>query len=175
MGKKGLLKMKINRKNKIMLLTGVTVLAVICGTVALKVGSIKNDKKINSVSVAKISSEQEESNRVSFISSHINKVNYKFNSMEVQTPQFEIITINFIENSLDSSNPKFDFEEGDWVAILDIKEETINNSTFYFADRDTVIQDMHLKEVDNTYIPHESIIDQLEDEDEDYNYKRDAE
>ena len=166
--------MKINRKNKIILLTGVTTLAVICSTVALGLGFTKNNKKATSTPIAKISSTKE-SNRVSFISSHINKVNYKFNSMEVQTPQFEIITINFIENSLDSSNPKFDFEEGDWVAILDVKEETRNNSTFYFADRDRVIQDMHLKEVDNTYIPQESIVDQLEDEDEDYNYKRDPE
>ena len=167
--------MKINRKNKIILLTGVTTLAVICSTVALKVGAIKNNKKVTSAPVAKISSEQEESNRVSFISSHVNKVNYKFNYMEVQTPDFEIITVNFIENSLYDSNPKFDFEEGDWVAILDVKEETRNNSTFYFADRDTVIQDMYLEEASNTYIPHESIIDQLEDTQEDYNYKRDAE
>ena len=167
--------MKINRKNKIILLTGVTTLAVICSTVALGLGFTKNNKKVTSAPVAKISSGQEESNRVDFIGSHVNKVNYKFNYIEVQTSEFEIITVNFIENSLYDSNPKFNFEEGDWVAILDVKEETRNNSTFYFADRDTVIQDMHLKEVDNTYIPHESIIDQLEDEDEDYNYKRDAE
>ena len=167
--------MKINRKNKIILLTGVTTLAVICSTVALGLGFTKNNKKVTSVPVAKISSEQEESNRVSFISSHVNKVNYKFNYMEVQTPDFEIITVNFIENSLYDSNPKFNFEEGDWVAILDVKEETRNNSTFYFADRDTVIQDMYLEEASNTYIPQESIVDQLEDEDEDYNYKRDAE
>ena len=49
MSKKGLLKMKINRKNKIILLTGVTTLAVIYSTVALGLGFTKNNKKATSI------------------------------------------------------------------------------------------------------------------------------
>ena len=77
---------------------------------------------------------------INFIKCHINKIDYQFNYMEIQTFDFETIIINFLDNTLDGNNPKFNFKEGDWAVVLNAKSLNRNGSTFYFADGDTVIQ-----------------------------------
>lgn len=128
---------------------------------------------VTSSPVAKISSSNTNNytKGISFIRCHINKVDYDFNYMEIQTFDFETIIINFLDNSLSKDNPKFNFSEGDWAVVLNAKSLSRNGSTFYFADGDTVIQECDPNPVSTIVTDRkaEEILDKIQIR-EDYNY-----
>lgn len=167
----------MKRKNKIVILLSTLVIAVFCEAIILNAVGSRN-KKVNSIPVAKISSTQTDS-ETSFIRARVNDIDYKFNVMTVQTWEFKNISINFLDNTLkdyiSGANGKFNFSEGDYVAILNIKKEERNGSTFYFATKDTVIQKcntgVELLKNDAYISQKNNIVDQLE-VDNDYNYKK---
>lgn len=77
---------------------------------------------------------------IDFYRAHVNYINFVQNYMEVQTWDFNTIIINFLDNSLSCSNEKLDFDEGDYVVIINVKEDKYENgNVFYFADKDTII------------------------------------
>ncbi|CDM70203.1 Hypothetical protein CM240_3086 [Clostridium bornimense] len=77
---------------------------------------------------------------IDFYRAHVNYINFVQNYMEVQTWDFNTIIINFLDNSLSYSNEKLDFDEGDYVVIINAKEDKYENGNiFYFADKDTII------------------------------------
>ena len=130
---------------------------------------------VTSTPVAKISSSNTNNytKGINFIRCHINKVDYDFNYMEIQTFDFETIIINFLDNSLSKDNPKFNFKEGDWAVVLNAKSLTRNSSTFYFADSDTVIQECDPNPTTTIVTDRkaEEILDKIQIR-EDYNYKK---
>ena len=168
--KKGLLKMKINKKTKVGILASTLAIAVICvgiiGTI-----SIKGSNKESSVKIAKVASASDY-NTVTLEKCYVYKIDKEFNYIELQTWDFDYITINFLEDTIDS----FDYDLGDNITLSDVKRKCINDTYFYFADKDTEIEvntfNTEVK-TNNTPVVN-NIINDLQ-EDEDYNYKRDAE
>ena len=162
--------MKINKKTKVGILASTLAIAVICvgiiGTI-----SIKGSNKESSVKIAKIASTSDY-NTVTLEKCYVYKIDKEFNYVELQTWDFDYITINFLENSIDD----FDYDLGDNITLSNVKRKCINDTFFYFADNDTEIEsntfDTEVK-TNNTPVVN-NIINDLQ-EDEDYNYKRDAE
>ena len=77
---------------------------------------------------------------INFYKAHVNHINFDMNYIEVQTWDFNIIVINFLNNSLSNSNEKINFNEGDSVVIINAKEDKKENGNiFKFADKDTII------------------------------------
>ena len=162
--------MKINKKTKVGILASTLAIAVICvgiiGTI-----SIKGSNKESSVKIAKVASASDY-NTVTLEKCYVYKIDKEFNYVELQTWDFDYITINFLENSIDD----FDYDLGDNITLSNVKRKCINDTFFYFADNDTEIEsntfDTEVK-TNNTPVVN-NIINDLQ-EDEDYNYKRDAE
>ena len=162
--------MKINKKTKVGILASTLAIAVICvgiiGTI-----SIKGSNKESSVKIAKVASTSDY-NTVTLEKCYVYKIDKEFNYVELQTWDFDYITINFLENSIDD----FDYDLGDNITLSNVKRKCINDTFFYFADNDTEIEsntfDTEVK-TNNTPVVN-NIINDLQ-EDEDYNYKRDAE
>lgn len=162
--------MKINKKTKVGILASTLAIAVICvgiiGTI-----SIKGSNKESSVKIAKVASTSDY-NTVTLEKCYVYKIDKEFNYVELQTLDFNYITINFLENSIDD----FDYDLGDNITLSNVKRKCINDTFFYFADNDTEIEsntfDTEVK-TNNTPVVN-NIINDLQ-EDEDYNYKRDAE
>lgn len=163
--------MKINKKTKIGILASTLAIAVICvgiiGTI-----SIKGSNKESSVKIAKVASASDY-NTVTLEKCYVYKIDKEFNYVELQTWDFDYITINFLEDTIDS----FDYGLGDNITLSNVKRKCINDTFFYFADKDTEIKvNTFNTEIKINTIPEikSSIMDQVQ-EDEDYNYKRDAE
>lgn len=162
--------MKINKKTKIGILASTLAIAVICvgiiGTI-----SIKGSNKESSVKIAKVASASDY-NTVTLEKCYVYKIDKEFNYIELQTWDFDYITINFLEDTIDS----FDYDLGDNITLSNVKRKCINDTFFYFADKDTEIKvntfNTEVK-TNNTPVVN-NIINDLQ-EDEDYNYKRDAE
>ena len=163
--------MKINKKTKAGILASTLVIAVICvgiiGTI-----SIKGSNKESSVKIAKVASASDY-NTVTLEKCYVYKIDKEFNYIELQTWDFDYITINFLEDTIDS----FDYGLGDNITLSNVKRKCINDTFFYFADASTEIKvntfDTETKTT-NVIPQPENIIDNLQ-ENEDYNYKRDAE
>ena len=161
--------MKINKKTKVGILASTLAIAVICvgiiGTI-----SIKGSNKESSVKIAKVASTSDY-NTVTLEKCYVVKVDKEFNYVELQTWDFDYITINFLEDTIDS----FDYDLGDNITLSNVKRKCINDTFFYFADNDTEIEsntfDTEVK-TNNTPVVNNRINDLQEDED--YNYKRDA-
>ena len=162
--------MKINKKTKVGILASTLAIAVICvgiiGTI-----SIKGSNKESSVKIAKVASTSDY-NMVTLEKCFVTKIDKEFNYVELQTWDFDYITINFLEDTIDS----FDYGLGDNITLTNVKRKCINDTYFYFADASTEIKvntfDTEVK-TNNTPVVN-NIINDLQ-EDEDYNYKRDAE
>ena len=162
--------MKINKKTKVGILASTLAIAVICvgiiGTI-----SIKGSNKESSVKIAKIASTSDY-NTVTLEKCYVYKIDKEFNYVELQTWDFNCITINFLEDTIDS----FDYDLGDNITLSNVKRKCINDTYFYFADASTEIEvntfNTEVK-TNNTPVVN-NIINDLQ-EDEDYNYKRDAE
>ena len=149
--------------------------ALFLGATAFTINRISKIDNTKTIEVETIANKETNTYKgVDFIRCHINKIDYKFNYMEIQTFDFETITINFLDNTLDGSNPKFNFKEGDWGVILNAKELTRNGSKFYFADKDTVIQ--AIKEKPTTTIvtdrKAEELIEQIQPKEYNYNIEK---
>ena len=161
--------MKINKKNKMVILASTLAIAVICvgiiGTI-----SIKGSNKESSVKIAKVASASDY-NTVTLEKCYVYKIDKEFNYIELQTWDFDYITINFLEDTIDS----FDYDLGDNITLTNVKRKCINDTYFYFADASTEIEvntfNTEVK-TNNTPVVN-NIINDLQ-EDEDYNYKRDA-
>ena len=162
--------MKINKKTKVGILASTLAIAVICvgiiGTI-----SIKGSNKESSVKIAKVASASDY-NTVTLEKCYVYKIDKEFNYVELQTWDFNCITINFLEDTIDS----FDYDLGDNITLSNVKRKCINDTYFYFADASTEIEvntfNTEVK-TNNTPVVN-NIINDLQ-EDEDYNYKRDAE
>lgn len=149
--------------------------ALFLGATALTINGISKINNTKTIEVETIANKETNTYKgVDFIRCHINKINYQFNYMEIQTFDFETIIINFLDNTLDGNNPKFNFKEGDWGVILNAKELTRNGSKFYFADNDTVIQ--AIKEKPTTTIvtdrKAEELIEQIQPKEYNYNIEK---
>ena len=161
--------MKMNKKTKVGILASTLVIAVICvgiiGTI-----SIKGSNKESSVKIAKVASSSDY-NTVTLEKCYVYKIDKEFNYVELQTWDFDYITINFLEDTINS----FDYGLGDNITLTNVKRKCINDTYFYFADKDTEIKvntfNTEVK-TNNTPVVN-NIINDLQ-EDEDYNYKRDA-
>ena len=164
--------MKINKKTKVGILASTLAIAVICvgiiGTI-----SIKGSNKEGSVKIAKVASTSDY-NTVTLEKCYVYKIDKEFNYIELQTWNFDYITINFLEDTIDS----FDYDLGDNITLSNVKRKCINDTYFYFADNDTEIESntFDIESTNKNTIPqvNKNIINDLQ-EDEDYNYKRDAE
>lgn len=119
--------------------------------------------------------------KVDFYRAHVNYINYVQNFMEIQTWDFNTIIINFLDNSLSSTNEKLDFDEGDYVVIINVKEDKYENGNiFYFADKDTIIcrcsvtMEENKTQYDNknNYEEEEKplVNEVIEEKNDDYNY-----
>ena len=162
--------MKINKKTKVGILASTLAIAVICvgiiGTI-----SIKGSNKESSVKIAKVASTSDY-NTVTLEKCYVVKVDKEFNYIELQTWDFDYITINFLEDTIDS----FDYGLGDNITLSNVKRKCINDTFFYFADNDTEIKvnTFNTETKTTNVIPQpKNIIDDLQ-ENEDYNYKRDT-
>ena len=162
--------MKINKKTKIIILASTLAIAVICvgiiGTI-----SIKGSNKESSVKIAKVASTSDY-NTVTLEKCYVYKIDKEFNYIELQTWDFDYITINFLEDTIDS----FDYGLGDNITLTNVKRKCINDTYFYFADKDTEIKvnTFNTETKTTNVIPQpKNIIDDLQ-ENEDYNYKRDT-
>ena len=162
--------MKINKKTKVGILASTLAIAVICvgiiGTI-----SIKGSNKESSVKIAKVASASDY-NTVTLEKCYVYKIDKEFNYIELQTWDFDYITINFLEDTIDS----FDYGLGDNITLSNVKRKCINDTFFYFADKDTEIElnTFNTKSTNKVTVPQNNIVDDLQ-ENEDYNYKRDAE
>ena len=115
---------------------------------------------------------------INFYKAHVNHINFDMNYIEVQTWDFNIIVINFLNNSLSNSNEKINFNEGDSVVIINAKEDKYENGNiFYFADKDTIISrcsvtiDDEKKENKDIDKKEKPIINEvLEEKNDNYNY-----
>lgn len=162
--------MKINKKTKIGILASTLAIAVICvgiiGTI-----SIKGSNKESSVKIAKVASTSDY-NTVTLEKCYVYKIDKEFNYVELQTWDFDYITINFLYNSIDN----FNYDIGENINLHNVKRKCINDTYFYFADKDTEIElnTFNTKSTNKVTVPQNNIVDDLQ-ENEDYNYKRDAE
>lgn len=118
---------------------------------------------------------------VDFNKAHVNYINATQNYMEIQTWDFKTILINFLDNYLEQSNENLKFSEGDYVNIINIKEERYENGNiFYFADKNTTIEKCSnvVKENKTKYYDEDNyeeedkpLVDEvLEEKKDDYNY-----
>ena len=159
----------MKRKNKIIVLISTIAIAIICIGVMSSI-SIKGSNKKSNVKIAKVASSSDY-NMVTLEKCFVTKIDKEFNYVELQTWDFDYITINFLENSIDD----FDYDLGDNITLTNVKRKCINDTYFYFADKDTEIKvntfNTEVK-TNNTPVVN-NIINDLQ-EDEDYNYKRDA-
>lgn len=149
--------------------------ALFLGATALTINRISKIDNTKTIEVETIANKEINTYKgVDFIRCHINKIDYKFNYMEIQTFDFETITINFLDNTLDGNNPKFNFKEGDWGVILNAKELTRNGSKFYFADNDTVIQSIEEKPTTTIVTDRkaEELIEQIQPKEYNYNIEK---
>ena len=165
--------MKINKKTKVGILASTLAIAVICvgiiGTI-----SIKGSNKESSVKIAKVASTSDY-NTVTLEKCYVYKIDKEFNYIELQTWNFDYITINFLYNSIDN----FNYDIGENINLHNVKRKCINDTYFYFANNDTKIEvndfntEIKISNKITTPPVKEDITKDLE-EDEDYNYKRDA-
>ena len=162
--KKGVVKMKMNKK--MIILFSTLVLSIIC-VVAAKNLSYSATNKKESVKVAKIANaKNKDYNSLALDKCYVLKVNTEFKYIEIQTWDFEYITINFLESSMDQVN----FSKGDVINLYNVKKKVINKNNFYFADKDTKI-DMYLKNaVNKSNITKSSIKESVKESVKENNY-----
>ena len=161
----------MKRKNKIIVLISTIAIAIICVGVMGSI-SIKGSNKKSNVKIAKVANNKDY-NMVTLDKCYVTKINKEFNYVELQTWDFKYITINFLGNSIKS----FNYNLGDNITLYNVKRKEINSSFFYFVDKDTEIEVNKFNiesNINNTIPGANNIVDQIQ-EDEDYNYKRDAE
>ena len=166
--KKGLDNMK--RKNKIIVLISTIAIAIICIGVMGSI-SIKGSNKKSNVKIAKVASSSDY-NTVTLEKCYVYKIDKEFNYIELQTWDFDYITINFLDDSIKS----FNYDLGDNITLTNVKRKCINDTYFYFADKDTEIEVNKFNiesNINNTIPETNNIVDQIQ-ENKDYNYKRDA-
>lgn len=162
--------MKINRKNKIIILASTLVVAIICVVIVGTI-NIKGSNKKSNIKIAKVASNKDY-NTVTLDKCYVTKINKEFNYVELQTWDFKYITVNFLDNFIKS----FNYSLGDNITLYNVKRKEINNSFFYFVDKDTEIEVNKFNiesNINNTIPGTNNIVDQIQ-ENEDYNYKRDA-
>lgn len=134
--------MKMNKKMAILFST--LVLSIICVAAAKNLSYSATNKK-ESVKVAKIANaKNKDYNSLDLDKCYVLKVNTEFKYIEIQTWNFEYITINFLED-MDQVN----FSKGDVINLYNVKKKVINKTNYYFADKDTKI-DMYFKNAVNT-------------------------
>ena len=163
--------MKINKKTKIIILASTLAIAVICvgiiGTI-----SIKGSNKESSVKIAKVASASDY-NTVTLEKCYVYKIDKEFNYVEHQTWDFDYITINYLEKSID----EFNYDLGDNITLTNVKRKCINDTFFYYADASTEIESntFDTESTNKNTIPqvNQNIINDFQ-ENEDYNYKRDT-
>lgn len=159
----------MKRKNKIIVLISTIAIAITCIGVMGSI-SIKGSNKKSNVKIAKVAS-YSDYNTVTLDKCYVTKINKEFNYVELQTWDFKYITINFLGSSIYN----FKYDLGDNITLTNVKRKCINDTYFYFADKDTEIEvntfNTEVK-TNNTPVVN-NIINDLQ-EDEDYNYKRDA-
>ena len=154
--------MKMNKK--MIILFSTLVLSIIC-VVAAKNLSYSATNKKESVKVAKIANaKNKDYNSLALDKCYVLKVNTEFKYIEIQTWDFEYITINFLENI-----DQFNFAKGDVINLYNVKKKVINKSNFYFADKDTKI-DMYFKNAVNTNKVTKSYIQESVKKKEETNY-----
>lgn len=154
--------MKMNKKMVILFST--LVLSIICVVVAKNLSYSATNKK-GSVKVAKIANaKNKDYNSLDLYKCYVLKVNTEFKYIEVQTWDFDYITINFLEDM-----NQVDFSKGDVINLYNVKKKVINKSNFYFADKDTKI-DMYLKNAVNKSNITKSYIKENIKEENNYNY-----
>ena len=161
----------MKRKNKIIVLISTIAIAITCIGVMGSI-SIKGSNKKSNVKIAKVANNKDY-NMVTLDKCYVTKINKEFNYVELQTWDFKYITINFLGNSIKS----FNYNLGDNITLYNVKRKEINSSFFYFVDKDTEIEVNKFNiesNINNTIPGANNIVDQIQ-EDEDYNYKRDAE
>ncbi len=133
--------MKMNKK--MIILFSTLVLSIICVVVAKNLSYSATNKK-ESVKVAKIANaKNKDYNSLDLDKCFVLKVNTEFKYIEIQTLNFEYITINFLEDM-----NQVNFSKGDVINLYNVKKKVINKSNFYFADKDTKI-DMYFKNAVN--------------------------
>ena len=160
----------MKRKNKIIVLISTIAIAIICIGVMSSI-SIKGSNKKSNVKIAKVASSSDY-NTVTLEKCYVYKIDKEFNYIELQTWDFDYITINFLEDTIDS----FDYGLGDNITLTNVKRKCINDTYFYFADKDTEIEVNKFNiesNINNTIPETNNIVDQIQ-ENKDYNYKRDA-
>lgn len=159
----------MKRKNKIIVLISTIAIAITCIGVMSSI-SIKGSNKKSNVKIAKVASTSDY-NMVTLEKCYVYKIDKEFNYIELQTWDFDYITINFLESSIYN----FNYDLGDNITLTNVKRKCINDTYFYFADKDTEIKvntfNTEVK-TNNTPVVN-NIINDLQ-ENEDYNYKRDA-
>ena len=162
--------MKMNKKTKMVILASTLVLSIICVVFATNL-TYNADNKESSVKIAKVASTSDY-NTVTLEKCYVVKVDKEFNYIELQTWDFDYITINFLGSSIYN----FNYDLGDNITLTNVKRKCINDTYFYFADKDTEIELNNFDtETKTTNVIHqtENIIDDLQ-ENEDYNYNRDT-
>ena len=161
--------MKMNKKTKMVILASTLVLSIICVVFATNL-TYNADNKESSVKIAKVASSSDY-NTVTLEKCYVTKIDREFNYIELQTWDFDYITINFLEDSIDS----FDYDLGDNITLSNVKRKCINDTFFYFADNDTEItlNTFNTKSTNKVTVPQNNIVDDLQ-ENEDYNYNRDT-
>lgn len=155
----------MNKMNKKMvILFSTLVLSIICVVVAKNLSYSATNKK-ESVKVAKIANaKNKDYNSLDLDKCFVLKVNTEFKYIEIQTLNFEYITINFLENM-----DQVDFSKGDVINLYNVKKKVINKSNFYFADKDTKI-DMYFKNAVNTNKVTKSYVQESVKKKEETNY-----
>ena len=161
----------MKRKNKIIVLISTIAIAITCIGVMGSI-SIKGSNKKSNVKIAKVASSSDY-NMVTLEKCFVTKIDKEFNYVELQTWDFNYITINFLGSSIYN----FNYDLGDNITLTNVKRKCINDTYFYFADKDTEIEvnTFNTEVKTNNTIPEtNNIVDQIQ-ENKDYNYKRDAE
>ena len=161
--------MKMNKKTKMVILASTLVLSIICVVFATNL-TYNADNKESSVKIAKIASSSDY-NTVTLEKCYVTKIDREFNYIELQTWDFDYITINFLGSSIYN----FNYDLGDNITLTNVKRKCINDTYFYFADKDTEIElnTFNTKSTNKVTVPQNNIVDDLQ-ENEDYNYKRDT-
>lgn len=154
--------MKMNKK--MIILFSTLVLSIICVAVAKNLSYSATNKK-ESVKVAKIANaKNKDYNSLDLDKCYVLKVNTEFKYIEIQTWDFEYITINFLEDM-----DQVDFSKGDVINLYNVKKKVINKTNYYFADKDTKI-DMYLKNAVNTNKVTKSYVQESVKKKEETNY-----